>query len=265
MVVTWGWAVVLACVLLLAVPTVLQRRAGTGLDRPVAVAGVRAVVQLTLVALVIGLATARLWASLLVMAAMFTMAVLTSATRIGVERRAAPYAAVAMGAGVLPVLAITTLSGTIPATGVALIPITGTVMNNIMSGHTLFGRNAFAALTEHRDTFEGCLALGLTPRVAAAQTLHPRIQEALVPGIDSVRTSGIVTLPGAFLGVMLGGGSPLQAALAQVIVLLGILCAQSCTVLAQYELITRGLLVPDRLASLFGLRPGGPVRTAGPG
>ncbi len=255
MVVTWGWSVVIGCLLLLALPVLLEWRAGTGLDRPIAIAGVRAVVQLTLVALIIAAAVARLWASLLVIAAMFVMAVLTSSKRIGVERVVAPYAAVAMAAGVIPVVAIATLSGTIPFAGVALVPIAGTVMNNIMSGHTLFGRTAFRTLTEQHEVFEGYLALGLPPRVAAAELLHPRIADALVPGIDSVKTSGIVTLPGAFLGVMLGGGSPTQAAMAQVIVLLGILCAQSCTVLAQYELITRGRLVPARLRSLFGGTP----------
>lgn len=252
MVVLWGWSLVIGCVLLLGLPALLQWRAGTGLGKPITVAGVRAVVQLTLVALVIGAAVQRLWASLLVIGAMFVMAVLTSAKRVGVQRHTAPMVALAMGAGVVPVVGITTLSGTVPFTGIAIIPIAGTVMNNIMTGHTLFGRGAFAALREHRDTFEGYLALGLPPKVAAAQTLHPRIQEALVPGIDSVRTSGLVTLPGAFLGIMLGGGSPLQAAMAQVVVLLGILCSQSCTVLAAYALVIRGRVLPGDLRSLFG-------------
>lgn len=251
MVITWGWSVVVGCVLLLSVPVLLHWRAGTSLERPIGMAGIRAVIQLIIVATLIGFAIPHLWASILVILAMFTMAVLTSSKRIGVQRHTAPVAAIAMGAGVIPVLAITTLSGTIPFKGVALVPIAGTVMNNIMSGHTLFGRNAFAALREQRDTFEGYLALGLPSQVAASQILHPRIQEALIPSIDSVKTTGIVTLPGAFLGVMLGGGSPLQAAMAQVIVLLGILCAQSCTVLMQYELVIRGQLVPDALRSLF--------------
>lgn len=251
MVVTWGWSLIAGRALLLTLPAALQWRAGTDLARPVVVAGVRAVIQLTLVALVIGYAVTRLWAGLLVIAGMFVMAVLTSTRRIGVERRTAAWVAVAMAAGVVPVIAITTASGTVPFAGVALVPIAGTVMNTIMSGHTLFGRGAFSALRGQRESFEGFLALGLTPRVAAEQTLHPRIVDALVPGIDSVGTSGIVTLPGAFLGVMLGGGSPLQAAMAQVIVLLGILCSQTCTVLAAHALVVRGRLLPDDLRTLF--------------
>ena len=51
--------------------------------------------------------------------------------------------------------------------------------------------------------------------------------EALIPGLDQVRTAGVVTLPGAFIGVLLGGGSPAQAAAAQVLVLMGIMAAQT--------------------------------------
>ena len=39
----------------------------------------------------------------------------------------------------------------------------------------------------------------------------------------------MVTLPGAFIGVMLGGGTPVQAATAQVLVLFGIMAAQTVT------------------------------------
>ena len=45
-----------------------------------------------------------------------------------------------------------------------------------------------------------------------------------------MKTTGVVTLPGAFIGVMLGGGTPVQAATAQVLVLFGIMAAQTVTV-----------------------------------
>ncbi|GAB3760119.1 ABC transporter permease [Yimella radicis] len=255
MVITWGISLVACCVLLLAIPVLLEWRAGTGLAPSIAIAGLRSIVQLVVVALLIVFAISHLWATLLVVVAMFTMAVLTSVGRVGVSRRQAPMAALAMGAGLLPVLAVTVFSGTIPFKGVALIPIAGVVMNNIMSVHTLGGRNSFRALEEQHEIVEGYLALGLPAQTAAAQVLHPRIKESLIPGIDSVKTAGIVTLPGAFLGVMLGGGSPMDATMAQVVVLLGVLCAQSCTALAQYELIIRGRLLRDDLRSLFRPSP----------
>ena len=53
-----------------------------------------------------------------------------------------------------------------------------------------------------------------------------------------------MTLPGAFIGVMLGGGSPAQAATAQVLVLFGIMAAQTVTVGVAERLIAARRLVP---------------------
>ena len=73
----------------------------------------------------------------------------------------------------------------------------------------------------------------------------------MLPGLDQVRTTGLVTLPGAFIGVMLGGGSPVQAATVQALVLFGIMAAQAITVAVAERLIeARRLLPADLRASL---------------
>jgi putative ABC transport system permease protein len=53
--------------------------------------------------------------------------------------------------------------------------------------------------------------------------------EALVPALDQTRTVGLVTLPGAFVGALLGGASASQAARFQIVVLVGLLCAEAIT------------------------------------
>ena len=54
------------------------------------------------------------------------------------------------------------------------------------------------------------------------------------------RMSGQVTLPGAFVGALLGGSSPYAAAKFQIVVLVGLLCAESLTaVLIAYQLGAR--------------------------
>jgi len=63
--------------------------------------------------------------------------------------------------------------------------------------------------------------------------------------LDQTRTVGLVTLPGAFVGVLLGGGSPLEAGAAQLLVLLGLLAAQMLAVWCVTELVARGLLLDD--------------------
>ena len=76
--------------------------------------------------------------------------------------------------------------------------------------------------------------VGLVARPAAAL--------ALVPGLDQTRTVGLVTLPGAFVGVLLAGASPLQAGAAQVLVLVALMLVQTLAVAVTVELIAAGLL-----------------------
>jgi len=65
---------------------------------------------------------------------------------------------------------------------------------------------------------------------------------ALIPGLDQTRTVGLVTLPGAFVGVLLAGASPLQAAAVQLLVLTGLLLVQVLAVTVTIELVSAGLL-----------------------
>ena len=46
-----------------------------------------------------------------------------------------------------------------------------------------------------------------------------------LPSIDQTSATGIVTLPGAFVGAIMGGASPLDAAVFQLVVLAGIALA----------------------------------------
>ena len=122
-----------------------------------------------------------------------------------------------------------------------------------MNGHTLAARRAFAALREEQGQYEAGLSIGLTRAQAIDEVIHRRVPEALIPGLDQVRTAGVVTLPGAFIGVLLGGGTPAQAAAAQVLVLMGIMAAQTTTAVVAERLIGEALLLPGDLKA--SLRP----------
>jgi len=207
-------------------------------------------VQLGLVALVITSVVGSVWLSLLAVAAMFAVAVATTARRIGAPGRWL-WAAISMACGVVPVVAILLLSGAVPFVGVAVIPVAGIVIGNTMTVHTLVGRRTFSALRDEHGQYEASLSLGLTSHQAIDEVIARRVPEGIVPSLDQVRTSGIVTLPGAFIGVMLGGGSAVQAATAQVLVLFAIMATQSITAGVEAELIRRRLLLsPELRASL---------------
>jgi putative ABC transport system permease protein len=60
-----------------------------------------------------------------------------------------------------------------------------------------------------------------------------------------------VTLPGAFVGVLLGGGTALEAGAAQVLVLIGLLAAQAITTAALLRLIATGRVVRGDLSGIY--------------
>jgi putative ABC transport system permease protein len=241
-----GWPVAVAHALLLALALVGHAVARYGLEKVVLVAGVRAILQLSVAALLIGAVVETLWLSALLVLFMFGLGVVTTTRRVQ-ALRAWGWAALAMGSGVVPVLVVVLGSGAVPLEGISVIPIAGIIVGNAMTAHTLLGRRAFAALREEHAQYEATLALGMLPSQAIEEIVHRRVAEALYPDLDKVKTVGMVTLPGAFIGVMLGGGSPFQAASAQALVLFGILVAQVITVGVAERLISGRRLLPADL------------------
>lgn len=247
-----GWPVGVAIVLLLVLTVVMYAVGRLPQACSTVFAAVRAIVQLSLAALVITAVISNLVLSVLLLCGMFVIAVVTTVRRIDAVH-AWPWATVAMLAGLLPVLAIILLTRTIPAEGIALIPVVGILAGNTMNGHTLTCRRSFDALREEHGQYEAALSLGLTRAQSISEVIHRRVPESLIPGLDQVRTAGVVTLPGAFIGVLLGGGSPAQAAAAQILVLVGIMAAQTTTAVVAERLIGAAKLLPDDLRGV--LRP----------
>ena len=105
---------------------------------------------------------------------------------------------------------------------------------------SLAGRRALDELTTRHGEYEAALSLGLMEWDAAMQLVRRAARQALVPAMDQTRTVGLVTLPAAFVGVLIGSGSPVQAGAAQVLVLIGLLAAEAVAAVVTVELVARG-------------------------
>ncbi len=244
----WRLAVVL--VVLVAIAVAVSTWARLGVARDQMTAAVRAVIQLAIVASVIAAVLASVGWSIAFVALMFVVATGTATRRLGVAWQQTLLVAVAIAAGALPVIALCLGSGVIPVNGAGVIPIAGIVIGNAMVASTLTGRRAFQELDSQRGHYEAGLALGLERYDAAYLVIQPTAREALTPGLDQTRTVGLVTLPGAFIGVLLGGGSAVDAGAAQVLVLIGLLAAQAMTTAVTLNLVARGRLVRADLQEL---------------
>ncbi|MEV0028320.1 ABC transporter permease [Nocardia sp. NPDC050793] len=226
------------CVAMAVAAAVVYRVAVLGSPFVAPRAAVRGALQLAAVALVLAAALARLWSAILVLAVMFVAAVVTSARRSGAVK-SAPWLALALGAGVGAVLPPMLLSGVVPMAGVALVPVGGIVLGGAMTATSLAARRALDAVEQRWGEVEAALSLGFTERDARLEVIHPTATDALLPGVDQTRTVGLVTLPGTFVGVLIASGSAIQAGAVQILVLSGLLLAQSCAVAVTIELVAR--------------------------
>ncbi|WP_309232808.1 ABC transporter permease [Blastococcus sp. TML/C7B] len=147
--------------------------------------------------------------------------------------------------GAAPVVLLVLASGTVPFRGESVIPIAGILIGGAMTATSLAGRRLREELEQRRGEVEAALALGFLPREAVLFVIRPAAASALVPPLDQTRTVGLVTLPGAFVGVLLGGGTPLEAGAAQLLVLVGLLAAETLAVWAVTELVGHGALLDD--------------------
>ncbi|WP_327684470.1 ABC transporter permease [Streptomyces sp. NBC_00467] len=226
---------------LLAVAATVAAVAHLGRAREIAVAGVRAAVQLAAVSLVIGWVVRSLPLLFAFVLLMYAVAVRTAGRRI-TANRTWWWAALPIAGGVFPVVAALLLTGLVPVKGIALIPVTGILIGGALTVTVLSGRRALDELSLRRGEVEAGMALGLLERDARLEVARPAASDALLPGLDQTRTVGLVTLPGAFVGMLLGGASPLLAGAVQLFVLVGLMAVQAVAVAVLLELVARGVL-----------------------
>ncbi|ROQ41376.1 putative ABC transport system permease protein [Frondihabitans sp. PhB188] len=190
----------------------------------------RAVVQLGVLSLILHgiIDDVRLVAAFLTV--MVIAAAWTVQSRLRLLRRHAWFvlASVAVAAAV-PVTLVFAV-GAVDATPRYLLAVGGIIVGGVMGVLTLMGRLLASGLLAARDEVEGWLALGATPRQAAAHVTRTAASSAIIPATDQTRTTGLVTLPGAFVGAVFGGASPLAAAQFQVVVLAALLAAGALAV-----------------------------------
>jgi putative ABC transport system permease protein len=232
---------VLVLVTMLGLAVSIGWIARLGTARAALTAGLRATAQLAVVSAVI-VAVLHTWLTTVAFTLlMFLVATGNSARRIE-RHRTGIWAGLAIAAGVAAPLTLILLSGAVPATPIAVVPIVGILIGGAMTATSLAGRQAVNALRTRFGEYEAALALGATSREAAMLVCERTGREALMPALDQTRTVGLVTLPGAFVGVLLGGGSPVQAGAVQLLVLIALLAVETMAVTVTVELVARDVI-----------------------
>lgn len=199
----------------------------------------RAALQLSVVAVLLrGILTVP-WTVAAFVALMLTTASWTASARLkGLVFGTRAAIAGVLSGSVVAIGAVYAL-GLVPSGTRYLIAVGGILIGNTMTASTLSGRSFRRAATTRSGEVEGWFALGATPSRAHLDLGRESAREALLATFDQSRATGLVTLPGAFVGALFGGASPAQAAQFQLVVLAGVALAMTVTALVVTRLLGR--------------------------
>jgi putative ABC transport system permease protein len=99
------------------------------------------------------------------------------------------------------------------------IPLLGMILGNCMTGVALGLDTLTTSLVSRRAGVEAQLMLGATRREAVAPVTGQALRSALMPTINSMSATGVVSLPGMMTGQILGGVPPAEAVKYQILVM----------------------------------------------
>ena len=200
---------------------------GLKVHRSLLVAAVRMVVQLALVGLVLTAlfsVVSPLWTAVVALV-MVLFAGHEAAQRQ--ERRLSRWWSYGLGTGCMMMSSVLV---TVFALMTALrpnpwydpryaIPLLGMILGNCMTGVGLGLNTLTTSLVNRRASVEAQLMLGATRQVAAAPVMREALRSALMPTINSMSATGVVSLPGMMTGQILGGVPPVEAVKYQILVM----------------------------------------------
>jgi putative ABC transport system permease protein len=122
--------------------------------------------------------------------------------------------------------------------------VAGVLIGGAMAAASVTGRRLTEHVREDVAGIETRLALGVPVREALSGGVRGAVTTGLVPLLDQTKNVGLVTLPGTFVGLVLGGASPGEAARVQLTVLLALLAVELVAALAVARLVVAGLTAP---------------------
>jgi putative ABC transport system permease protein len=232
---------VAACLVLVAGGVSLAL--GLGLERRLALASARTVVQLLLVGYVLE-RVFRLGRVGLLLPVLGVMVV--AAGWAAVRRSERTFRGIYPGSiGTLALTGtVTTFTVTAAVIGVEpwwraqyVLPLLGMVLGNGLTGISLTLDSFLASLDEQRGQVETELALGASRWEAARRPLSDAVRRGMIPIINAMMVVGVVSLPGMMTGQILAGADPLKAVKYQIVVMFMLAAATSLGCVAMALLV----------------------------
>jgi putative ABC transport system permease protein len=111
----------------------------------------------------------------------------------------------------------------------SVIPISGMVIGNCMVVSSLLLNQMRERSVSMREEILVALSLGATSRQASERLTREAIRAGMIPIIDSLKTVGLVQLPGMMTGLIIAGASPIEAVRYQLLIMFSFTAASALT------------------------------------
>jgi putative ABC transport system permease protein len=237
------------------VVVLLARKRGIHLVSETLIAMVRGMVQIVAVgSILVLLLRGPRWTSGFCLAGMMMAAGAISSRRAKGIAGAFRISAWAIACGAGSVIALMTWLGVIDMAITSLVPVGSMLIANAMNTNGLALNRFRSDVMAHAGEIETALALGASANDSVAPYVQASFEASLIPAIDSMRSLGIVWIPGLMAGMLLSGARPVYAAIYQFVVLAMIFAASGLTALVS-TLLIRGQIFTS--AEQLLLQPGG--------
>ncbi|AQS54883.1 ABC transporter permease [Novibacillus thermophilus] len=224
------------------------------LEKDIVIATIRTAVQLTFIGFVLEFVFEQKNAGFVigVIAIMVTVAAYNAASRgkdlKGLVWRVwfviATTEAVTMG--------IMVVVGIIEPRPETVVPISGMIVGNAMVVASLLINQLKESVRDSVPEIEVLLALGASQKQSMHRVLKRAVKSSMIPTIDSMKTVGLVQLPGMMTGMIIAGTSPIEAVKYQILIMFAITGSAALTsillgMLTYGMWLTRDLQVKDIL------------------
>jgi len=242
------WWQVLASAVLIVLAIGLSWWRHIGVERRIAVAAVRAAVQLIVVGYVLSWIVESSRDDLF---AILWVGVMVAIATIVIYRRAPEIPGGAwLGFGVTVTtvgVCLTVMFGlqVIEYDPISFVVIAGITIGNTLPSVVLSGNRIVNVMRTERGEIEAMLALGFDAKGVVRQAGRPLARIALIPQIERTNVVGLIALPGAMTGLLLAGVDPLDAVLIQLIVMYLVLGAVATSVVATVMIGLQRIITPD--------------------
>jgi len=231
--------------LIIIIPIIILYYYRTGLNKPLAIAFLRMIVQLSLVGLYLeyifdlnSILVNIAWAVLMILAAAYTIV-----ERVELQLK---YFFLPILIGIIvgiivngSVFAFLLVGSDSFFDARYIIPIMGMLIGNSLNSAIIGVRSFFKKLSSDIERYRYYLMCGATRNEALFQFISEAMQDAFSPTIASTATIGLIWLPGMMTGQILGGSYPITAIKFQIMIIITIFVGSVITLFISLNLSKR--------------------------